>query len=145
MNDYIKALEGIKPFLPEAEFKALRYYVMPAREERDAIGAIIQGMAERINTMPQTYDQDGKADQATVYLHYFFGGSDWYITEKDKEGPGTTQAFGFAILNGDLEMAELGYISIEEITEIGGELDMYFDPCTLAEVKAKHGIYERIA
>ena len=93
-------------------------------------------LAQQIDAMPKTYEQDGKGDQATAHLHYFLNGSDWYITEKDMDG-GIEQAFGFAILNGDDEMAEVGYISIEEITRCGAELDLHFAPCSLAEIKAK--------
>ena len=49
-----------------------------------------------------------------MHLHYFRAGSDWYITEKDMEGAGTRQAFGYAVLNGDTQNAELGYIDIGE-------------------------------
>lgn len=93
-------------------------------------------LAQRINDMPTTGQTDGKGDQATVHLHYFLNNSDWYITEKDVDG-GIQQAFGYAVLNGDDEMAELGYISIEELTRYGVELDMYFAPCSLAAIKAK--------
>lgn len=93
-------------------------------------------LAEQIATMPKTYEQDGKGDQATAHLHYFVGGCDWFITEKDMDG-GIQQAYGYAIINGDDEMAECGYISIEEITRCGAELDLHFTPCTLAEIKAK--------
>ena len=90
-------------------------------------------LAQQIDAMPKTYEQ---GDQATAHLHYFLNGSDWYITEKDMDG-GIEQAFGFAILNGDDEMAEVGYISIEEITRCGAELDLHFALCSLAEIKAK--------
>ncbi len=93
-------------------------------------------LAQQIATMPKTYEQDGKGDQATAHLHYFVGGCDWFITEKDMDG-GIQQAYGYAIINGDDEMAECGYISIEEITRCGAELDLHFTPCTLAEIKAK--------
>ncbi len=93
-------------------------------------------LAQQIATMPKTYEQDGKGDQATAHLHYFLRGSDWYITEKDVDG-GVHQAFGYAILNGDEEMAGLGYISIEEITACGAELDLHFTPCTLAALEVQ--------
>ncbi len=94
-------------------------------------------LAQQIENMPKTYDQDGQGDKATVHLHYFVGGCDWYIIEKDMQG-GVEQAYGYAILHGDYQMAECGYISIEEITDCGAELDLYFTPCSLAEIKAKH-------
>ena len=88
-----------------------------------------------IKTMPVTYQQDGKADDSIVYLHYSLGGANWYITEKDKTGTGTVQAFGLADLFQD--GGELGYISIEELTsdEIGAELDLNWIPKTLREAK----------
>ena len=90
-----------------------------------------------IKTMPVTYQQDGKADDSIVYLHYSLGGANWYITEKDKTGTGTVQAFGLADLFQD--GGELGYISIEELTsdEIGAELDLNWTPKTLREAKDK--------
>lgn len=88
-----------------------------------------------IKTMPVTYQQDGKANESIVYLHYSLGGANWYITEKDKTGTGTVQAFGLADLFQD--GGELGYISIEELTsdEIGAELDLNWIPKTLREAK----------
>lgn len=62
------------------------------------------------------------------FLHYFNSGSDFYISELDYGQ--NQQDFGFAILNGDLQIAERGYISISEM--INGskpaELDLYFEP-----------------
>lgn len=88
-------------------------------------------MADLIKNMPKTYEQDGKGDDAIVTLHYFRGGSDFYITEKDM-GDGQHQAFGLANLGyGD----ELGYMSIVELLENDVELDMYFTPCTLRQIK----------
>ena len=89
-----------------------------------------------IDTMPVTYAQDGKGDAAIVSLHYFLNDSHWYITEKDIDG-GVLQAFGYAVLNGDDECAELGYISITELVQYGAELDLYFLPRPLANIKAE--------
>ena len=92
-------------------------------------------MEKLIASTPVTYEQDGKGDDAIVYLHYFFGGCKRLcITEKDIDG-GVQQAFGYAVLFGDKENAELGYICITEITQYGAELDLYFTSCPLAEIK----------
>ena len=114
-------------------------------EEREFFREKLWDLAHLVDTMPKTYDQDGKGDEAIVYLHYFAGGSaNWWITEKDvgstedEPGTGQVQAFGYADLFGDELSAELGYISIAEILECGGELDLYFRPRTLGEVKRKH-------
>lgn len=87
-----------------------------------------------ITTMPATHGTEGQGDSAVVFLHYFKGGSDWYITEKDMETE-QLQAFGYAILNGDKQMAELGYINISELIQHGVELDMYWKKQSLGDIK----------
>ena len=84
-----------------------------------------------VTSMPKTHEQDGKGNQAVAYLHYFTGGCDWYITEKDSEEE-QFQAFGLADLGYG---GELGYISLVELLEAGAELDLHFAPRTLAEVR----------
>lgn len=102
-------------------------------EERAFMAEILTTYTERVNAMPKTYEQDGLGQQAVAYLHYFSGGCDWYITEKDME-PEQLQAFGSANLGYG---AELGYISIVELLQNGVELDLYFTPKTLAEINRK--------
>lgn len=87
--------------------------------------------ALRIKNMPKTYEQDGKGDRTIVYLHYFTGNCDWWITEKDMDTY-QIQAFGFANLGYG---AELGYISIKEIIQNNCELDLHFQPITVEEFK----------
>lgn len=105
----------------------------------------VEEYAERINKMPVTYEQDGKGDEAIAYLHYFVGGCDWYITEKDKGDGSDTgtaaqiQAFGMCRLQ-TCDDFELGYISIEEICRCGAELDLHFTTLgKIREQKESHG------
>jgi len=88
--------------------------------------------ANRITTMPATYDTDGQGDDAIVNLHYFRGGCDWYVIEKDAE-PEQHQAFGWCDLG--MGCPELGYVSIEELKKVGAELDLHWEPKALREVK----------
>lgn len=91
----------------------------------DIFGNIIKA----INTIPVIYGQDGLGEHAIVYLHYFCGGSDWWITERDNVvGEPQLQAYGYASINGS--PPEAGYISIQEIIENGVELDFHFTPRT---------------
>ena len=71
-------------------------------------------------------------------LHYFNGGSDWYIIERDIDGD-QIQCFGFACLNGDKQNAEFGYINIAELIKYGVELDLYYKPQTVEDIKRKYG------
>jgi len=134
-QSYETHLATLRPFVSRSQWEVMAD-LANAGEERQFFREKAKEFAERIASMSRTCAQDGKGDQATVHLHYFHGGSDWYITEKDMEGDGTRQAFGYEVLNGDEQNAELGYIDIGELTACGVELDLHFSPCTLSEVKA---------
>ncbi len=143
----IQAIEHIKvlrPFMSKSQIQAISDAMRG--EEKDFFFEKLTEYANLVANMPNTYGQDGKGDDAVVYLHYFKGGSDWYVTEKDAgsaddELPGQqTQAFGYTVLNGDKQNAELGYINLDEITSAGAELDLYWKPKTLGEIKAGQGI-----
>ena len=107
---------------------------------RDMIAALKVTLA----TMPKTYEtEDIPAEMKKATLHYFYGGCDWYIIERDAgspddEQPGIQrQAFGFACLNGDTQNAEMGYIAIDELIENGVELDLYYKPESVEDIKAR--------
>jgi len=122
------SLAVLRSFVPRSEF-----LVMKSSEE---FHQIIVDTAEQISKSARTYDTDGQGDAAVVQLHYFSGSSDWYILELDKDGL-LDQAFGWVVLGGDLQCAELGYISINELCQNGVELDLHWTPRPLAAVKAE--------
>ena len=130
-----QAWETVRPFMNQGEFHAL---LTGARsEEKQFFFDKVAELAETITTMPKTYEQDGKGEAAIAYLHYFRGNQNWWITEKDvgtADEPGQHQAFGLADLGYG---GELGYISIVELVKAGVELDLYFKPQTLGEIRAK--------
>ena len=99
-------------------------------EEASFMADIIVDLDERIQKMPKSYQTDGQGGKAIAYLHYFKGGCDWYITEKDMDGD-TPQAFGRANIGYG---GELGYISIDELVENNVELDLYWKPIPLSEI-----------
>lgn len=130
-SELSKKLEAIKGFMGEAQYSILKSAInKPNNEFEDVINELYQ----TITTMPKTYEQDGKGNEAIAYLHYFKGGNDWWITEKDKEAK-QLQAFGLASVNG--YEPELGYISIEELKSINAELDFYWTPKTIGEIKGE--------
>ena len=77
---------------------------------------------------------------ATPILHYFNSSSDWYIYEWDKKAD---RFYGYVVLNGDWEMSEWGYISVDEITNIRGfnapQLDFFFVPQMLITYMKRSG------
>ncbi len=70
---------------------------------------------EQLDQIPQLYETENiELQDKLIYLHFFMFQSDWYIVEFDKKDT----FFGFTILNGDMEMAEWGYISFDELKSI---------------------------
>ena len=70
---------------------------------------------EQLGKIPRLYEtEEIPLEDTLIYLHFFIGGSDWYIAEYD----GEDLFFGYAILNGDTEMAEWGYGSFRELKEL---------------------------
>ncbi len=119
------------------------------REEGEHFVNTIQRLKNTIAAMPVTGETEGQGDEAMVALHYFSGASDWWIIERDigceyDEIPGEQlQAYGFVCLNGWTDCAELGYISIQELIDNHVEIDLYWQPKTLAEVR--HSIRKEAA
>lgn len=102
-----------------------------AGEERQWFRDTLVEIDTRIRAMPRTYETDGAGDDSIAQLHYFTGGMDWWITERDAESE-QLQAFGLADLG---HGTELGYISLAEILRHGAELDLHWQPRPLREVK----------
>lgn len=66
-----------------------------------------------------------------VFAHYFYGGCDWFILDKDMHND---ILFCYAILNGDTQMSELGTVYLSDLTLNGRiELDFHWNKCSLAE------------
>lgn len=136
-KDFDQAMTYLTPFLSGSQFKAIK--IGAAGEEAQYFYDKMVEMADLVRTMPKTYEQDGKGGDAVAYLHYFKGGGDWYITEKDKGGGDVEnmqqQAFGLADIYGD--GGELGYISIQELVNNGVELDLHWQPKTIKQIRGK--------
>ncbi len=132
MTQTTEAVKTLQQFIGKSQMQAMADNCRG--EEREYFKAKFVEMATIVANMPKTYEQDGKGDNAIVYLHYFTAGADWFIYEKDIEAE-QHQAFGLADIYGD--GGELGYISIVELLEAGAELDLHFTPITLYELKKK--------
>lgn len=102
-------------------------------EERQYFLSLLKNLEDKILHMPKPYETTEQGLAASVSLHYFKGGSDWYIVEKDSSEE-QLQAFGYACLNGDKINAEMGYINIEELIKCDVELDLYWEPTALRNV-----------
>lgn len=124
----------LNQIIPAAQFKLIE--TLRKGEEGEFFDQKFAELEAIFENMPSTYETDGQGASAVAHLHYFCGDSHWYIVEKDC-GDEQFQAYGLAILNGDLDCAEMGYISLLElIRQVRGvEIDLHWTPKTLADVR----------
>lgn len=70
---------------------------------------------EELAKIPKLYETENiPLEDKIIYMHFFVGGSDWFIAEYD----GKDIFFGFAVLNSDYMNAEWGYAPFSELKEI---------------------------
>lgn len=125
------AMNRIKQFVPKAQLRMMCNLAQSGESKAFWREKFVE-LAERIDAMPVTYEQDGQDQQAVAYLHYFVGSVDIYVTEKDMDGDGTLQAYGQADLG---DGPEVGYLSIPEYVDVAAmNLDLHFKPATLAKI-----------
>jgi hypothetical protein len=75
--------------------------------------------------------------EKVIHMHFFLAGCDWYVAEYDPE---SRIFFGFAILNDDLEMAEWGDFSFEELCDLRVKFlevdrDLHWQPKKAMEIE----------
>lgn len=97
------------------------------------------------NQIPALYSQENEKDPI-VYCKFFdpTGSWNWYVTEGEETDNDDFLFFGF-VIGFD---AELGYFTLSQLQiakkGLSGlralpiERDLYFFPCKLSEVKARH-------
>jgi len=124
----IDAIQTLLKFVSPQQLKLMTE--LSRGEEGEFFIEKLLELAETVSTMPKTYEQDGKGDDAIAYLHYFRGGYDFYITEKDMEEE-QYQAFGLV----KMHVTELGYVSIVELMENNIEIDLHFEPTRVGDLK----------
>ena len=129
-------LSKIKDFLNRGEYLVIS-------ENVEEFSEIISDVYKSIKDVPEINATE-EIENKIAYLHYFSSNSDWYVMELQKgdifddDSEIQKEAFVYAILNGDLENAEYGYSSLEEI-KLHAELDLHFKPKELNEIlKAKN-------
>ena len=94
--------------------------------------------SEELAKIPAFYSsEEVPLKEKMIHMHFFIGGCDWYAAEYSSE---ERCFFGFAILNNDYEMAEWGYFSLQELSELKVEFleidrDLHFSPCKAIEIE----------
>ncbi|GGM90074.1 DUF2958 domain-containing protein [Dactylosporangium sucinum] len=87
--------------------------------------------------IPALYAQDGKGDEATVYVKFFLPATSWtwYATEFDPEDG----IFFGLVVGHETELGNFALAELQQVSRYSGailvERDLYFTPKTLAEVR----------
>lgn len=123
----------LAPYLSRSQAAAMRAGV--GGEEGGYFQQLFLTLVEQMEALPPLYHYEATGAVPMANLHYFRGGSDIYVSES--EGPHGV-SFGFSCLNGDYQMAELGYLFIPEIASAGFELDLHYTPEPLDAVVARY-------
>ena len=114
-----------------------------AGEEGEYFADLLTKLMWCIKSAPVTYNtEDVETADKVLQLHYFKGGIDAWIVERDvgdtadQNGEGEQhQAFGkITVMGGGWEEAEWGYISIADLIANGVELDLHWDAKTVKEM-----------
>lgn len=128
----VSEMATFKTLTPRGQYAAVQELLRG--EEAGFFEETITRMATIWADMPKTYQTEGQGKAALARLHWFTGGCDWWLVEKDSDtdGEGQIQAFGIADLGQGFR--EMGYISLPEILEAGAELDFHFTPVTVGEI-----------
>ncbi|QDT42553.1 hypothetical protein Pan241w_26380 [Gimesia alba] len=88
--------------------------------------------------LPKLYETESVSPQdKIIHEHLFIGNCDWFAAEFGLE---EQLFFGYAILNGDYQMAEWGYFSLPELESInvnGFEVDrdLFWKPKKASEIE----------
>ena len=82
--------------------------------------------------IPNLYEQEGKGEDAVVYVKFFLPGTrwTWYATEFNTKDI----FFGWVKSGISPDFDELGYFSLSELKEVNIERDLYFEPKPLKEI-----------
>ncbi len=128
-----KKLSKIQDFMNSSQLSIVKRNIPEFKE-------VINRLYKTIVETPELYKtEEVEMKDKMAYLHYFIGGSDWFVNELNKKDVVDDNlsieepVFGFACLNGDVEMSEFGYFDINELKEHGVELDFHFDPKPMHE------------
>ena len=94
---------------------------------------VLARLADRWDQTPTTAQMHGATRSAIVRWHFTYGAADYWIIAKDSDSS-QSHAYGLASISYVHAAPEPGYISLPDILTNGAQLDIYFEPLTVAEI-----------
>ena len=112
-------LNNCEKIIPKGQFEFTKELMQG--EEGEFFAKKLTELSERckkFTTDEELVNEDGTHE---IAFHYFGGSTDIFLTQIYEDGTG----FGYTILNGDVEMSEWGYTSLEDLRGTNLELDYH--------------------
>lgn len=130
MNQYV---DTILKFMPRSQ--ALCFMESLRGSEGSYFNDVAKKISEVIEKAPALYETDGKGEEVKPVIHYFYGNTDIYITEIDKD---SREHFGYTSIGHGL--LEAGYVDLDYIFNSLPliNLDFNFKPLKISEYKKKY-------
>lgn len=122
----------MQTYLPPTQRRTVE--ILLKGEEGEFFEQTLAHLADVVHHMPRVLPSNLQSmDDAVAYLHYFYGGCDWYILE-----PADNDRVCFCYANlGDDQNAEYGSLWLGEFDSLNVELDFHWTPKTMREVLAQ--------
>lgn len=108
-------LKNAKALLPKAQYQVVLEYTQG--EEGEHFKGIIKEISSKAEAIKGKKEIFTKDEKHPLAFKYMLGTSSFYFSEWD----GADELFGYTILNGDTQMSEWGYTSLEELKNAGGK------------------------
>lgn len=116
-------LEAFKEIVPLAQYVAT-LDLMTNSEEKEFFIHKVKEIVKNVEAAPKMGKTDGEKEHPLVLKYFHPTGTQALVCEIGKHG----EAYGYQILNGDHQMAEWGYINLNEFKNIPGmEIDYHID------------------
>ena len=132
-----QACQMLETFVGKQELTTLREN-FSGEDGAYFIGVALE-LANRIHAMPTTSER-AEADAAppVAYLRYSNCNAEWYVVKRSPAlGEIQHEAYGFARPYGDGGETSMSNISIEKLLKLGVDLDIYFTPQPLDDIRSK--------
>lgn len=116
-------LEAFKEIVPLAQYVATLDLITNS-EEKEFFIHKVKEIVKNVEAAPKMGKTDGKKEHPLVLKYFHPTGTQALVCEIGKHG----EAYSYQILNGDHQMAEWGYINLNELKNIPGmEIDYHID------------------
>jgi len=129
---------GVDDPHPDYILPAILQKLMPKHQQKFLKDIYYSEHVDTLNKLAENASQlkarNDKGAETIIYLHYFHGSADWYISGWQK---GDGIFMGFANLFGDEQSGEWGSVFVDELTNDKAgliELDFYFKPKPIKEI-----------